>query len=123
MTGERVPGPVARFAQMEIAMKLPPTDDQCDVPGCGEPVVKRVGDKQKCAVHTLAAGEEWALNHDWRRDLLQANITIRETIELLEDGKVSDARTHWINAFLLLFAAHDTKRTLIQRGFFEKAGH
>ena len=104
-------------------MALPPPDKQCDVPGCYEPIVTRVGDEQKCAVHALARCEEWALAHNWGLSLIEANIAIGQTIDDLQQGRNDDAWTSWRKAFALLKTGHGTKRTLIQRGFFEEAGH
>lgn len=104
-------------------MELPPPDKQCDVPGCYERIVTRVGNEQKCAIHALAKCEEWALAHDWRLSLLAANNHIHEAISFLGEGKNEIAWESWREAFALLRTGHGTKRTLIQRGLFEAAGH
>jgi hypothetical protein len=107
----------------ERMMEPPPPEYRCDVPGCNEPIVKRVGNEQKCAVHALAKCEEWALAHDWRLCLVGANVQIHDAISALGKGKNEDAWTSWTAAFALLRTGHSTKRTLIERGFFREAGH
>jgi hypothetical protein len=105
------------------SVELPPPEYRCDAPGCMGWIVRRVGDRQKCRVHALAAAEEWALAYDRKAATINASAEISWSIVSLNEGKYEESWAHWTEAWALMKTVHSTERLLIQRGFFEETGH